>query len=152
MNLCNHLNDGYTQKGYIQNSDRKLYKAMRFTYRPGLIEERAEIWGNEYRERPLKQSYQMTAVQLEKKILKWDVVDQDGKPVTITTRNILQLPSELFLVLQDVVFGFRPSDVDPQWEEETKKAEQALNLESAITGQDIGQTRDSSSAKNSEPG
>lgn len=147
MNRSNHIYDGYTQEGYVK-SDFLIYNAVAFKYRPALVEERATIWDSGSPPRPLPKTLLLVAAQLEKKITEWDLKDDKGRDVPIKAKQLLQLPPNLFVALQDIVFGFGPSDINPLWPDVVKDQVEQEELVSALSGEDVGSSREKANLKN----
>lgn len=133
MDHAGYIDDGYTQDAYLNGKER-LHPPLRFKYRPALLEERLAIWDGTGK--PLLKICKQGAAQMEKKILEWDLKDRHGADVKITATNLLHLPSDMFLSLQDIVFGFQPCDADPLDASISTEKDDEGNLPSALPTSD----------------
>jgi hypothetical protein len=128
------IDDGYTEKGYIQPLDL-VHPAVRFTYRPTLIEERGELRGKIALETKEARREQLTAAALAKHLLSWDVRDKSGNVVPTTANFVLRVKPALFDRLAMIVlFGNEGGDVDPEWTESEKRNHREEELASAVSG------------------
>ena len=150
MIKTNFISDGYTEPGYIEGV-KNHYLPCRFTYRPVLIEERVQLV-EQFKSLSDADCERLQAEFLAKKIISWDIKDADGKTVEISTVNLLRLRPTLLARVRLVVMGHEPSDTDPQWKAEKKVEQSKLKLESALTGQSVGETKARQDEGNSEQG
>lgn len=116
----NLIRDGYTRKGYVAPVARQ-HEGLRFTYRPMLPGEWAEIMDRVQGRKPRERTA-IYATELAKRILWWSEVDGSDAPVPVSPSNVVLLPVPLWTAVLDVVVGIRASDHDP---EEDKSADDA---------------------------
>lgn len=107
----NIYRDGQTRSGYIAAAER-MHDELAFTYRPMLPED-VEFTDEERRKLEPKKSVQFLAAQITKHLVSWSEVDDDGKPMEVTLRNVLQLPHLLLTQAYLIIAGHLASDVDP---------------------------------------
>ena len=81
-------------------------------------------------------------------ILDWDLTDPASNPIAVSREAIDRLQPELFLKLYRVVFGYDPSEVDPQWPSEQQDALAAETREAESAGKTIGELREERDEKN----
>lgn len=104
--------EGCIEQCFIDGVDR-LYRPVRFRYQPATIEEGSELVESLG---PLngRQADQAIAKWLDGRIVEWDLTDSDGMALPLTSATFLRLNRVLFNRLAMIVFGVRPSDVDPR--------------------------------------
>jgi hypothetical protein len=146
MICATFIADGYTQPGYIQPVDR-LHDAMRFRFRPVLIEERSRLSDLATTVSSAGYLRQMAAL-LAEKLVTWDVTDHLGNEVEVSAANLLRLQPELLLKLERIVLGVLPSDVDPRWSAEQINRLTDEEFVAATAGCTIGEARQQESEKN----
>lgn len=105
-------NDGYTETAFLA-AVRGIHPAVRLEYRPMLIEEQMG-----YSKAAAKQEYfelrREMAHWLAKKLVRWDVKDKAGEPVSPNKpSNQLRLKRVLFEKLFLTISGEREADADP---------------------------------------
>jgi hypothetical protein len=146
MNSVRYYHDGYTESGYIAAVPR-LHGALRFAYRPALIEERSQLLDAAARlKAPLYDRH--LAVFVADKLISWDLEDAVGTEVPIAAESLLRTQPELFAKLHRIVLGARASDVDPAWPSETKHRLFDDETEAALIGRAIGEVRAERDEKN----
>jgi hypothetical protein len=146
MSSVSFIADGYVQPGYIRAVDR-LHEALRFRFRPILSAQRSAL---------VQTAQGATATHFDQQarelladnLLDWTLSDPAGNPVAISREAIDRLQPELFLKLYRIVFGYDPSEIDPQWpkEQQCSLADDAQAAESA--GRTIGELREERDEKN----
>lgn len=107
----NIYRDGQTRDGYIAAADR-MHDELAFTYRPMLPED-VEFTDEERRKLEPRKSVQFLAAQITKHLVTWSEVDDDGKPMEVSLKNVLRLPHLLLTQAYLIVAGHLASDVDP---------------------------------------
>jgi len=146
MRFPNYFDDGYLQQGYVAAVPR-LHGALRFTFRPTLVEERSHLVDAA---RQLQSAaYDRHAAQFTAaKLVSWDLRDSAGDEVPFSAEALLRLQPELFVKLHRTVAGWLPSDVDPAWDDETRLP--ALDAEAAavLAGRPVGDWLQESREKN----
>jgi hypothetical protein len=146
MNSLSYIHDGYTQEGYIADVPR-LHGALRFAYRPSLVEERSQLADLAARVR--SQAYdRYLATFIADKLVSWDLQDCNGADVPIAAESILRLQPELFGKLHGVVLGRQASDLDPCWPTDAESRLFEAETEAALTGRTIGEVREEQDEKN----
>jgi hypothetical protein len=143
---ANYFHDGYTQHGYLAAVPRK-HGALRFTFRPALVEERSQLTEAARALKPYLYDRRAAAFTAEK-IVAWDLVDARQTPVPPSGEALLRLQPDLFVKLHQIVAGWRVSDVDPTWP--AAERERALDdeLAAAEAGKPPGEVREERDAKN----
>lgn len=128
MSFLGIINDGYTENGYIAEHKR-LYPAVRFTFRPMLIAELVE-YGRAVDKLKGMEVRRYVAQLLKDKISSWDLVDAKGESVPVNVANFLKLKASLFDKLFGIVSVQIPSDDDPDAgnEEMDQRIKDALAL------------------------
>jgi hypothetical protein len=145
--LCaNFIADGYTQPGYVQPVER-LYKALRFRFRPVLADERSRLTDGASTATAASYLRQVAAL-LAEKLVDWDITDPRGNDVEISPANVLRLQPELLQKLQQIVLGVVPSDLDPRWPDEQVNRLAEEELAATRAGCSIGEARQRESEKN----
>ena len=119
MKAATYLHDGYTRPGYIA-PEPDLHGELRFVFRPGVVEERGQLV--DAAQRMASDAYDRhLAVYLAEKLVRWELVDEQGQEVPVTADHILRLHPELFIALEQIVLGWIASDVDPLWADDDKQ-------------------------------
>ena len=146
MKGLNYYHDGYTELGYVAAVPR-LHGALRFSYRPALVEERSQLV--DAASRLKSQLYdRYLAAFVADRLLSWDVEDTDGNAVPITGASLLRLQPELFVKLHRIVLGSHASDLDPQWPSEAEDRLFDHATAAALNGQSIAEVREEHDEKN----
>ena len=143
---ANFFHDGYTQAGYVGPAPR-LHGALRFSYRPALVEERSQLF-DAARQLSAHLFDCHLARFLGQKLVDWDLADAQGRPIEPTAEALLRLPPELFVKLGEIILGTSASDVDPDWPAETREQILAEATEATLTGRPIGEVRQEHDEKN----
>lgn len=122
--------DGWTKAGYLAELPN-VHDALRFTYRPTLIQERSKIIAALHGKKSHLQDAEL-AKALAYYIKSWSVVDLNDKPAPVTAKFIERLNYQVFdRLLAIVIYGSGASDTDPEWDQETLEEEDLLEYESA---------------------
>ena len=147
MKLTNYIPKNFLQSGYIALVPR-LHDALRFKYRPAVVLERAELRAAAAAD-PQGGLERCAAALLLNKLACWDYHGPDSSAILpITRENLLEMHGEVFSKLYQVVFGMRPSDIDPMWPAE-KVAEQTRDeRQAAAQACSIGEVREERYEKN----
>lgn len=116
-----YIHDGYQDHGYIADVPG-LHAALRFTYRPAVLEEISAYnrGADRLKDHELNKHAAKWAAG---RIQDWDLTDGKGGLVPVAAEMLLRLRSpRLFYRLVGILIGNEPSDPDPAWSAE--KAEQ----------------------------
>ena len=146
MSSLSYIHDGYTQDGYIAAVPR-LHGALRFAYRPTLVEERSQLVDVASRLRAQLYDRHLAAFVADK-LISWDLSDGSGVDVPVAAESILRLQPELFAKLHRIVLGRAASDVDPTWPTEAESRLFEAESEAALNGRTIGELREEHDEKN----
>lgn len=144
----NFIDDRYTQPGYIEQADR-LHDAMRFEYRPMLVADRQAFFARA-EQVSAKEDSEAASQDLAKLIVKWDVVATDGKPVPVAVDAVRRLQPWLWVKLQNIIVGAAPTDIDPEWPDETAVEHSRQLSEAGTRPQDLAELREAADQGNSE--
>ncbi len=151
--------DGYEEKGYIA-AEKNLYPALRFTFRPVLVQERnRHVADNAKLGDPAKGTLN-TARLLALKVKGWDLKfpaksKRKGEVVPLNPDNILKMQPALYERFWMIVLGLAASDDDP--EATIEQQEESLVDQLAAADADkgpstIGAAREERNEKNSSTG
>lgn len=143
--------DGYTLPAYIAPL-QMLHNAVRFTYRPVDILERA-IFVEVNRKGSEKLVNEKFAEAMAKKLTEWDIQQRtkDGTllPLPITKNNILRLKPALWVrMLNIVLWGVDGGDLDPDIPRDEIDKETDSDFDAILAGQRIGEARLEGDRKN----
>jgi hypothetical protein len=144
------FDDGYTLPGFIKAVEG-LHGSLRFSYRPTPTLVRSS-WLKALENVDDEQYEQRTATILARKIVSWDFVDLEHKPVPITMEGALHLQPTIFRKLEGIVLGTLPTDIDPQWTESQKKESADNALDAVLRGCDPATLVQTKDEKNSAAG
>jgi len=146
MQLSDYFDDGYTRDGFVAAVPR-LHGALRFRYRPTLVEQRGEL-----REAVAKLDSpgctRHVAAFLASQLVAWDLVDRRRQPVAVAADTLLRIHPELLIKVQNIVLGYVPSDVDPAWDEPTEQRVLDEAAAAALAGSTVGEVREERDEKN----
>ncbi|HEX4147206.1 MAG TPA: hypothetical protein VHY91_27160 [Pirellulales bacterium] len=146
MSQADYFHDGYTQSALIAAVPR-LHGALRFTYRPALIEERSQLYDAAGRLNSHRFDCHV-AQFLAEKIVDWDLVDARRQPVPLSAEALLRIQPELFIKLNRIILGTAASDVDPDWPAETRDRLLDEQAAAELAGRTIGEIREENDEKN----
>jgi len=146
MLRADYFHDGYTQSAYIAAVPR-LHGALRFTYRPALVEERSQLHDAAGRLNSHLLDCHVGQF-LAQKIVDWDLVDAHRQPVAPSAEAVLRIQPELFVKLIPIILGTTASDIDPAWPPETRDRLLDEQAEAAAAGRTIGEIREENNEKN----
>ena len=143
--------DGYTLDAYIEPV-RLLHNAVRFSYRPVDILERAVLVeiNRSLSEKDVNGRF---ADVMAKKLTKWDVQqrtkDDTLIPLPITKNNLLRLKPSLWVrMLNIVLWSVEGGDLDPAMPRDEILKASDLDFEAILAGQRIGDVRLEGDRKN----
>lgn len=108
------ITDGYTREGYI--AETEFYPAARIQYRPATVQERIVIKDKIAREalrRDATAGEKLLNEWIVTHLLKWDVKDEDGRDVSITSENLGRLNPAFGFRLHAILMGDSICDTDP---------------------------------------
>jgi hypothetical protein len=146
MLRADYFHDGYTQSAFVAAVPR-LHGALRFTYRPALVEERSQLY--DAAGQLSAHLFDCHVAQLlASKIVDWDLVDARRQPVAASAAAVLRMQPELYVRLIQIVLGIAASDVDPTWPPETRERVLDEKAEAAAAGRTIGEIREENDEKN----
>ena len=134
--------DGYTESGFIAAAGER-HAALRFTFRPPLVEEARRLRDAARQLTPDDYDRQ-AAVLTAAKIVDWDLADRP--PITAAT--LLGLPPELFVRLHEIVLGWTSSDIDPDWPLATRERATEVMQAAKLSGSSVGKVREDRDEKN----
>jgi len=144
--LSGFIEDGQEDDAYIDGVDR-VYLPLRFKMRPmGRRDTNAHSAAT--KDKPDDVYDQITNEWLARKIISWDLKTRKGTLVPITAENMGRLKQALHTRLVAVVWGYQPSDVDPQWTDEQREAYGMTVREAAAAGVTVGQLEEAKAEKN----
>jgi hypothetical protein len=146
MDRANYFHDGYTQSGFVA-AVPLMHGALRFSYRPALVEERSRLADSAAALKSHLYDRQAAAYTAEK-IVRWDLTDRAGNEVAVSAAALLRLQPGLFVKLHRIVLGWIPSDVDPAWPEATRERHFEEETAAVLAGESIGETREGQDEKN----
>lgn len=139
MNSLLGICDGYDERGFVEE-ERGLHPALRFVYRPMLVEERTRLLNENDSLKPAQRP-RNTAKVLALKIKSWDLKDRKGEPVPVAEESILKLRPRLYERVLGIVSGLDACDDDPQATTEEKKESLADELAAAEQGRPVADVR-----------
>lgn len=128
--------DGYSEDAYIAPKEL-VHNAVRFTYRPTPVEERALMID-------VNRSVDETRFAahcsrfLAKRIIRWDIVEKttDGSapmPMPLSESNIMRLKPALWMrMVNIVIWGTEGGDPDPEWEASKATSDAEVLLEAIL--------------------
>lgn len=146
MSRADYFHDGYTQRALIA-AVPGLHGALRFTYRPALIEERSQLYDSAGRLNAHRFDCHV-AEFLTQKIVAWDLVNAQRQPVPTSAEALLRIQPELFIKLNRIVLGTAASDVDPDWPAETRDLLLDEKTAAVLAGRSVGEIREENDEKN----
>lgn len=108
--------DGYTLTRYIA-AEPRMYGALRFTYRPVSSIKRAKFRDKKRLGETEAQSLERHAIATASRLVEWNALGLDGKPLPPTTEGVLALhPVLLTRLMSIVVLSTEGGDLDPDAE------------------------------------
>jgi hypothetical protein len=150
MSRADYFHDGYTERAWIA-AVPGLHGALRFSYRPALIEERSQLYDAAGQLNAHGFDCHVARF-LAQKIVAWDLVDAHGQPVPTAAETLLRIQPELFIKLNQIILGVTASDIDPNWPAETRDRLLDETAQAALAGRTIGEIREENDEKNSSWG
>ncbi|HUT13889.1 MAG TPA: hypothetical protein VMY42_25595 [Thermoguttaceae bacterium] len=139
--------DGYTEPGFIQGIPGLHDVDLRFSYRPMLVEERARVLAAMEKMKPDMAEIR-AAEEIALRLATWDMTDARGEPVGINAHIVRRIKPAMFNRLWGIVLGTEPSDIDPQWGEDTKTEVAGEQFEAAVGPEPVGDVRARTDEKN----
>ncbi len=139
MIAASYFHDGYTQSGFIAAVPR-MHGALRFTYRPALVEERSQLSEVARQLKPHLYDRHAAAFTAQK-IVSWSLVDAHEAAVPVSGESLLRLQPDLFIKLHKIVSGWIPSDIDPAWPPPSRDRALDDELAAAVADRPIGEVR-----------
>jgi hypothetical protein len=142
--------DGYSIPGFIDERDG-IIEAVRFVYRPISADMQSSFNASLalLQDTPNNPAnFRKRAEIVKGRLVSWDVKDDKGAVLPITTAEVRKLSPELFWKLFGIVFGTIPTDIDPQWADEQQEEESRLAADAAQEGVTVGAVREAADEKN----
>lgn len=144
--LTHYISDGYEEDGYIAELPG-LFPALRFKYRPMLVEARDTLAQALSSRRP-SESHKALSAAMASRIVNWDASDATGKPLPIEPVTFQHLRPRLFDRLYAIVCGDSASDIDPKAAPQAQNAEAEAALQAAIEGRPVSEVKREADEKN----
>lgn len=112
------IEENTTRPGFIKGVEG-LHGDLVFRYHPvGVIELRKHCKDANKVESEVYA--QRSAELISKKLVEWNVFNQAGEQVEITSANLLKIYPQVFSKLSSIVLGLDPTDMNPEWSEQDK--------------------------------
>ncbi len=143
--------DGYTLEGFAEARDG-MGEAVQFSYRPISADMQATFNASLalLQDTPNNPAnFRKRADIIRSRLVSWDVKNDKGELLPLTTVEVRKLSSELFWKLFGIIFGTIPTDINPRWAEDQQEEEARLASQAAETGQQLGVVREAENEKNS---
>lgn len=132
---CSYIPDGYTLKGFIAQQPG-LHGALNFTYRPMLQKDRVLVI-EKIRTCPIEKSEDEVARVVAARVKTWDLTHPEtGAAIEISSDAALHLQSTLLTRLWNILIGDKPTDINPDWAPQERKAVSDDAYELALKGTD----------------
>lgn len=94
--------DGFTRDVFIREI-KGLYPDVKFAYRPTTLKQRSDFWDWNDSLKRTHQKDSAAAEMMANKIVSWDIVDHEGKDVSVTKENILKIHPDLFVRMKNII-------------------------------------------------
>ncbi len=123
--VANWIPDGYTVPGYVAESEKGLYGACAFKYRPGIAGEARYVMEPGLEPEESERRYREFFVN---HVLEWDIKNPlTGKMVEINLGNVARVNPLLRGEINSICFGTRKSDPHPVTGETAERPDVAAN-------------------------
>lgn len=129
------IHDGYTKRGYIK-ANPGFHPAIRFVWRPALIQARSEWFAKLAQQTDAKAKDATVARFIASRLVSWDLTDEKGNAVVLDGKTpgqraeiVLRMEPNLFDRLFAIVASQQPSDIDPDLAERVTHPETISILE-----------------------
>lgn len=133
LNLTGYIRDGYTRQGFIKGIAFK-HPDIRFDYRPPQPGDRATVVTQAKKAEP-REAEVIAAEAISHYLVWWDLKDESGKTLEFKNAKLfLDFSTGGFVDpvigqrLWEIIIAGYPSDVDPDWGQETKKEQREDEL------------------------
>ena len=127
--------DGYSQDAFIEALPN-VYEAVRIVFRPVMPEAvRALMHG--YFEKPANVQGQIVDETLLRQIVKWDLTDHDGNPVTLSVESYRRIKKPLKDRLFNIVTCYEGGDSDGTTSTSSDKTE--IDFDDLLSGTSSGE-------------
>lgn len=140
--MRNYVTDDCQERGYIAEVPG-IHGSIEFEYRPLLPEEQRGI-ADAAEKMNAKASTKIMADAMERKILSWDMVDERGAELPVTSEIIRRLKPSLFSRMYLVISSMRASDPKPGDEDAADKHKHEVTIDDILSGR----SEEESQAKN----
>lgn len=128
---ANYIHDGYTRSGYIAADPQRAHGAIRFVYRPMLVQNRDTIIAKT-RQLTDEGGTVLAARSIAGQLVSWDLKNEKGEDVPIEYLHVLRVQPKLFNRMQAViVLGTEGGDPDPEVKQPGPTTD---SLEAALAG------------------
>ena len=101
---CGYIHDGYTRRGYI-NAAKHLHPALRFEYRPMLLQNRSVIFRQIEQAHDPSREETVAARAVASQLKWWDLKDHKGETVAIALDHVLNVEPNLSVKLFQIEIG-----------------------------------------------
>lgn len=114
-----YIPDGYTRPGYIE-AIPGLHGALGFVFRPMLAHERSIVLES-IEKAGRNKSDRLAASTIAHRIVSWDLKHPvSGGEIQVSEPEAIRLHPILLSRLFNIVLGNMASDINPDWDDETK--------------------------------
>lgn len=142
--------DGYSEDAYIAPKEL-VHNAVRFTYRPTPVEERA-LMIDVNRSVDERRFAVHCSKFLASRIIRWDIVENTPNgsvPMPLTVDNVIRLKPALWMRLVNIViWGTEGGDPDPEWEATKATSDAEVLLEAVLAGKNRADAKLEAQQKN----
>jgi hypothetical protein len=138
--------DGYTEQAFIK-AIAGIHGDFRFTYRPMLPDERADLFASAGTLTPDKHEHRVGR-ELASRIVSWSLVNARGQAVPVSEHTVMRLKPRLFARVYETISGVTPSDPDPKAPSEDKSNAAELEHQAKIENKHPGDARLEAAEKN----
>lgn len=145
------IHDGMTRRGYISESKHQ-YPAVRFTYRPMLVQNRAVVFRQIADCKDPRKEQELAARVIAAQVQEWDITSDNGGAVPVDDKAALRLEPNLFGRLFEIVTGSRVTDEDPAWVDDDREQRERDELAAALSNGQSATLLESTREKNSDAG
>lgn len=147
--------DGYSLQGYIKAVEG-FYPAVRFTYRRMSMQTLGEMETQmgKLPNNGAKYRFQADVVFKVNLLLRWDVVDANGKAVECTADNLFRLFRPIFTAIIGIITGYEASDLDedaPHKQESPSDLLANIGAESETDGEEADAKNSGAGCDSSSP-
>lgn len=111
------IRDGFERRAYLSESEG-YHQELRFSYRPYLAEQVAEIEAKKdlHTDRGDAAKARGELIKaLDGSLRSWSLKLRNGDAIELNLANIRRVPLLLQTKIYNIVTGFAPTEIDPQW-------------------------------------